>query len=51
MKRANKISAALAILMGDDELQQNAVSLRDLRSGEQSLVSFDDLAARLADTL
>jgi histidyl-tRNA synthetase len=51
MKRANKISAVLAVLMGEDELQQNAVSLRDLRSGKQSLVKIDHLADRLAELL
>lgn len=48
MKRADKLGAPAAILMGEDELAQNAATLRDLGSGEQELVPLDALSERLA---
>ena len=48
MKRADKLGAAAAILMGEDELARNAATLRDLETGEQELVPLDALSARLA---
>jgi histidyl-tRNA synthetase len=47
MHRANRLNARAAVLLGDDELAQNAASLRDLDTGEQNLVPLPDLAARL----
>jgi len=48
LQRANKMAARAAVLLGDEELQQQAVSLRDLDSGTQELVALDDLGARLS---
>ncbi len=48
MKRANKIQARAAVILGDDELAQSAAAVRDLDSGEQQLVSLDKLADHLA---
>ena len=48
MKQANKIAAAAALLIGEDELARNAATLRDLDSGEQSEVALDQLEAALA---
>ena len=48
MKRANKLSARAAVLLGDDELAQNAATVRDLESGEQELVPLDALSEYLA---
>ena len=48
MKRANKISARAAVLLGEDELAQNAATVRDLESGEQEVVSLDALTEHLA---
>lgn len=47
MKRANGINARAAIIIGDDELEQASVALRDLDSGEQELVPLADLRQRL----
>ena len=35
MKRAGRSGARFAVLVGDDELQRGAASIKDLRSGEQ----------------
>ncbi len=48
LSRANKINARAAVIIGDDELAQNSATLRDLDSGEQSLVPLDALDDRLA---
>jgi histidyl-tRNA synthetase len=48
MRRANKVGARAAIILGDDELAGNAATVRDLDSGEQELVSLDALSEHLA---
>ena len=47
MKRANTLNASAAVILGDDELAQSSVTLRDLDSGEQELVALTDLRDRL----
>jgi histidyl-tRNA synthetase len=47
MKRANKIAAKVAVILGDDELDQNVATLKNLSSGEQSAIGLD----RIADAL
>jgi histidyl-tRNA synthetase len=42
-----RMHARAAVLLGEDELAQNAATVRDLDSGEQSLVLLGELAARL----
>jgi histidyl-tRNA synthetase len=48
MKRANKIGARAAVILGEDELAQGVATLRDLDSGEQSQAPLGALAERLA---
>jgi len=48
MRRADRIGARAAVLLGDDELARGAATVRDLDSGAQSEVPLDALAARLA---
>lgn len=43
MKRANDIGASAAILIGDDELEENSATVRDLQSGEQTSVPLNEL--------
>lgn len=40
MRRANRVNARAAVLIGDDEVARNVVTLRDLDSGEQVEVSI-----------
>ena len=49
MKRANKINARAALLLGEDELARQAATLRDLDSGNQEEIRLDALAERLAE--
>jgi histidyl-tRNA synthetase len=48
MKRANKLNARVAILLGEDELAANVATLRDLDTGAQERVALDQLAEHLA---
>ena len=48
MKRANKVGARIAVLLGEDELKRKVGSLRDLDTGAQSEVALDTLVDRLA---
>jgi histidyl-tRNA synthetase len=47
MKRADKIGAAVAVILGDNELEANAATLRDLATGTQSQVALEKLAEAL----
>lgn len=48
MKRANRISAAAAIMLGEDELSRGTAGVRDMDTGEQQDVALDALADMLA---
>ena len=48
MKRANKIHARIAVLIGEDELARTVATVRDLDGGSQSEVPISQLAERLA---
>jgi histidyl-tRNA synthetase len=47
MKRANKVNACAAVILGEDELKKGVVGLKDLDSGQQSEVKIGNLAAAL----
>ena len=47
MKRANKLGACAALIIGEDELAANSATLRDLDSGEQTLVALASLPAAI----
>jgi histidyl-tRNA synthetase len=48
LKRANKVNARFAVLLGEDELKRDAATLRDLDTGEQVEVKLAALQERLA---
>jgi histidyl-tRNA synthetase len=48
MKAANKVNARAAILIGENEIKNNAATVRDLDSGEQAEVPLQALKDRLA---
>ena len=47
MKRANKIKARAAVLLGEDELARDAASVRDMETGEQVEVPLASLEEHL----
>lgn len=48
LKRADKLNASAAIILGEDELAKGEAGLRDLDSGEQTAVPLVELEERLA---
>lgn len=43
MKRANKVNASYAIIIGSSELEQNSVTLKNLATGDQKTISESEL--------
>jgi histidyl-tRNA synthetase len=48
MKRANRLQAVAAVIVGDDELAKGVATLRDMATGEQQAVPLGEIAAGLA---
>jgi len=48
LRRADKLGAAAAVILGEDELARGEAGLRDLDSGEQAGVPLAELEERLA---
>ena len=48
LRRANKIGAVAAILIGENELTNNIVTVRNLDNGSQTEVGFSELDSHLA---
>lgn len=48
MKRANGLNARFAIIMGDDELDQDKVALRNLDNGEQELLPLSEIVGTVS---
>src|SRR5690606_5732628 len=47
LKRAGKVGARVAVIIGDDELAKNAAAIRDLDAGSQSEAPLERLAEAL----
>ena len=48
MKRANKLDAVCAVILGEDEIAKGVATIRDMASGEQTTVPLGEIAAHLA---
>lgn len=48
MKQADKLNATFAVIIGDDELAQKSVRLREMATGTESVVSMETLHSELA---
>lgn len=46
MKYANKINAKYVILIGEDEIKENVISLKDMLTGEQEKLTIEELLER-----
>ena len=51
LRQASSSGAGLAIILGDDEVQKQQATVKDLTSGEQRSIGFADLAAHLAQSV
>ena len=49
MKKANKLNAKAAIILGGDELERSIAIVRNLDNGEQEEVSLNNLEQKIAD--
>ncbi|HQN75305.1 MAG TPA: histidine--tRNA ligase [Methanomassiliicoccales archaeon] len=47
LKYAATVPSRYAVIVGEKELESNSVTLRDMSSGEQTLVKMDDLVEKL----
>ncbi|MBT6273206.1 MAG: histidine--tRNA ligase, partial [Chromatiales bacterium] len=47
MKKANQARAVAAVIIGEDEIERGAATVRDLESGDQQEVPFNSLAGAL----
>jgi len=47
MREANKLGAKYAIIIGDNELQQNRAQLKDLTSGNQETIDMDSIVLHI----
>ena len=47
LKRANKISASFAVIVGEDEIKKNLVQLKNFQSGEQVQMKFEELIIKV----
>ncbi|OBU16474.1 histidine--tRNA ligase [Photobacterium aquimaris] len=47
-KRADNVGAAIALVLGENEIAQNTVVVKDLHGGEQTTMAQDEVAAKLA---
>jgi histidyl-tRNA synthetase len=45
---ADKLGIPYVLLLGEDEIAQNKVALKDMAAGEQSLLSVEEAAAKVA---
>jgi histidyl-tRNA synthetase len=51
LRRANGMKAALAVLIGDDELANGVITVKDLARSQQDQISLDTAARELAKRL
>ncbi|EAR56977.1 histidyl-tRNA synthetase [Photobacterium sp. SKA34] len=47
-KRADNVGAAVALVLGENEIAENSVVVKDLHGGEQTTIAQDEVAAKLA---
>ncbi|MGR5175921.1 histidine--tRNA ligase [Vibrio parahaemolyticus] len=50
-KRADKVGAIYALVLGENEVAENTVVVKDLQGGEQETIAQTELAAKLADII
>ncbi|MGF1749850.1 histidine--tRNA ligase [Vibrio cionasavignyae] len=50
-KRADKVGAVYALVLGENEVADNTVVVKDLQGGTQETVALNELTAKLADII
>ena len=46
-KRANKINASYAIILGEEEIDKNVIKFKDLKSGNEELLNIDQIIEQI----
>jgi histidyl-tRNA synthetase len=51
MKRANRLNARFALIVGEAELESGSAVLRDMTNSEQEEIPLDEVSARLKNRI
>ena len=51
MRTANKLNARYVVMIGEDEINSEAATVRDMESGDQQSVAFPQLAEALREKM
>jgi histidyl-tRNA synthetase len=51
MKAADRLGATFVVILGEDELSKNKVVLKDMTTGTQEELSFEEAQVRMLDTI
>lgn len=51
MTYANKLKIPFVLILGEDEIAQGKASLKDMETGEQQLLTYDEAAAAIREKL
>ncbi len=49
MKKANKTGASYCIIIGEDEIKQNIVSVKNMETGEQETIKLEEINKKIID--
>ena len=51
MRKANDLQARFVVILGDDEIKDGVISLKDMKDSSQDKIALADLVARLKSSL
>ena len=49
MERADKLGAAFAVMLGEDEIRASTITLKDLKSGAQETMARSELIKKIGN--
>ena len=49
MKSANRINADYVLILGDDELANDKINLKNMETGEQAEIALSEIIAKLKE--
>ena len=50
MKYSNRLSIPYVCILGEDEEKENKVTLKNMESGEQELISIDEMISQIKES-
>jgi hypothetical protein len=51
MKKANKSGASFTIIIGEDEIEKNVVSMKDMETGEQEIIKMEEISKKIKNNV